>query len=74
MGPLKNVFGMMGAPDVPKELVEQGGEKLNKYRIIISSMTKAERNDEKLLHQPGKGSEDSEGQRHQREGRACACV
>ena len=54
MGPLKNVFGMMGAPDVPKELVEQGGEKLNKYRIIISSMTKAERNDEKLLHQPGR--------------------
>jgi signal recognition particle subunit SRP54 len=45
---------MMGAPDVPKELVEQGGEKLNRYRIIISSMTKAERNDEKLLHQPGR--------------------
>jgi signal recognition particle GTPase len=27
MGPLKNIFGMMGAPDVPKEMVEQGEEK-----------------------------------------------
>lgn len=50
MGPLKSVFGMMGAPDVPKEMVEQGEEKLKKYKIIISSMTKEERKDGKLLH------------------------
>lgn len=61
MGPLKNVFGMLGAPDVPKELVDQGGEKLKKYRIIISSMTKAERNDEKLLHQQGRVSRIAKG-------------
>ncbi|MDE1871648.1 MAG: signal recognition particle receptor subunit alpha [Candidatus Micrarchaeota archaeon] len=50
MGPLKNIFGMMGAPDVPKEMVEQGEEKLKKYKVIISSMTIEERKNEKLLH------------------------
>lgn len=50
MGPLRNVFGMMGAPDVPKDMVEQGEEKLNKYKVIISSMTSEERRQEKLLH------------------------
>jgi signal recognition particle subunit SRP54 len=50
MGPLKNIFGMMGAPDVPKEMVEQGEEKLKKYKVIIGSMTKEERKQEKLLH------------------------
>jgi signal recognition particle subunit SRP54 len=50
MGPLKNIFGMMGAPDVPKDMVEQGEEKLKKYKVIISSMTKEERKHEKLLH------------------------
>lgn len=50
MGPLKNIFGMMGAPDVPKEMVEQGEEKLKKYKVIISSMTKEERKNERLLH------------------------
>ena len=54
MGPLKNVFGMLGAPDLPKEIVDQGGEKLKKYKVIIASMTKAERHNEKLLHQPGR--------------------
>ena len=52
MGPLKNVFGMMGAPDVPKDLVEQGEGKLNKYKVIIGSMTKDERKDGALLHDP----------------------
>lgn len=50
MGPLKNVFGMMGAPDMPKELLEQSEEKLKKYKVIIDSMTDAERKDEHLLH------------------------
>ncbi len=50
MGPLKNVFGMMGAPDVPKDMLEQGEDKLKKYKVIISSMTKEERRNERLLH------------------------
>ena len=54
MGPLKSVLGMLGAPDMPKDLVEQSEGKLNKYKIIISSMTKAERNDEHLLHEQGR--------------------
>lgn len=50
MGPLKNLFGMMGAPDVPKEAVELGEEKLKKYKVIIGSMTKQERQKAALLH------------------------
>ena len=51
MGPLKGLFGMMGATNVPNEVMEQSEEKLKKYKIIISSMTRTERRDEKLLHQ-----------------------
>jgi signal recognition particle subunit SRP54 len=54
MGPLKNIFGMMGAPDVPKETLEQGEEKLKKYKIIISSMTIEERKQGKILHESGR--------------------
>ncbi|MCL5433934.1 MAG: signal recognition particle receptor subunit alpha [Candidatus Marsarchaeota archaeon] len=54
MGPMKNVFGMLGAPDVPKDMVEQSEDKLKKYKIIIGSMTKNERKNEKLLHEPGR--------------------
>ncbi|MGD0510379.1 MAG: signal recognition particle receptor subunit alpha [Candidatus Micrarchaeaceae archaeon] len=50
MGPLKNIFGMMGAADVPKDMLEQGEEKLKKYKVIISSMTIEERKNERLLH------------------------
>ncbi len=49
MGPMKNVLGMMGLADVPKEMVEGGESKLKIYESIIGSMTKAERNDEKLV-------------------------
>ncbi len=52
MGPLQNIFGMMGAADVPKEIMEQGEEKLNRYKAIIGSMTKEERSDERILHNP----------------------
>jgi signal recognition particle subunit SRP54 len=52
MGPLKSIFGMMGAPDVPKETLDQGEEKLKKYKVIIASMTKEERKNERLLHDP----------------------
>jgi signal recognition particle subunit SRP54 len=50
MGSLKSVFGMMGAPDIPKDMVEQSEDKLKRYKIIIASMTKEERTNEKLLH------------------------
>ncbi len=52
MGPLKNVLGMMGAVDVPKDMVEQSEAKLNKYKAIIGSMTKKERENEKLMRDP----------------------
>jgi signal recognition particle subunit SRP54 len=61
MGPLKNVFGMMGAPDVPKEMLEQGEEKLKKYKVIISSMTKEERKQGKILHESGRISRIAKG-------------
>ncbi len=54
MGSLKSLFGMMGAPDVPKEMLEQGEGRLKLYHAIISSMTKAERKNERLLHEPGR--------------------
>ncbi|MDE1869178.1 MAG: signal recognition particle receptor subunit alpha [Candidatus Micrarchaeota archaeon] len=52
MGSLKSVFGMIGAADVPKEVLEQGEDKLKRYKVIISSMTKEERQTGKLLHNP----------------------
>jgi len=52
MGPMKNVLGMMGLVDVPKEALETGETKLKRYEIIISSMTKDERRNEKLLRDP----------------------
>ncbi len=50
MGPLKNMLGQLGAADVPKEMVEQSEDKLKKYKVIIGSMTKEERQDGNLLH------------------------
>lgn len=49
LGPLKNVFGMLGLVDVPRELMEQSEEKLKKYEAIINSMTKDERENVELL-------------------------
>jgi len=54
VGSLKGMFSMLGASDVPKEAIEQGEEKLKKYKTIIGSMTKAERKDANLLHEPGR--------------------
>lgn len=56
VGPLKSIFGMMGATNVPKDVVEQSEEKLKKYKYIISSMTKEERADERLVHESGRVS------------------
>lgn len=54
MGPLKNVFGMMGAGNVPKDVIDQGETKLKRYKVIIGSMSKAERKDGMLLHEAGR--------------------
>ena len=54
MGPLKNVFGMLGASDVPKEVMEQGEAKLKRYKYIIASMTQKERKNERIIHEHGR--------------------
>jgi len=50
MGPLKNVMGMMGVVDAPKEVFEQSETKMKRYKAIIDSMTKKEREDGSLLN------------------------
>ena len=55
LGPLSNVFGMLGAVDIPKEMMHQGEEKLKKFEAIINSMTVQERKDASLLRKsPGR--------------------
>jgi len=49
LGPLGNVFSMLGAADIPKEMVQQSEEKLKKFESMINSMTKAEKRDASLL-------------------------
>lgn len=49
MGPLGNVFSMLGAADVPKEMVQHNEEKLKKFESMINSMTKEEKKDASLL-------------------------
>ena len=61
MGPMKNVLGMMGLVDVPKEALETGEVKLRRYESIISSMTKDERRNERLLKDPKRVSRIARG-------------
>ena len=49
LGPLSSVFSMLGASDVPKEMVQQSEEKLKKFESMINSMTKAEKKNAKLI-------------------------
>jgi len=49
LGPLSSVFSMLGAADVPQEMVRTSEEKLKKFETIISSMTPQEREDAQLL-------------------------
>ncbi len=51
MGPLKNMLGMLGVVDAPKDAIEKSEEKLRKYKSVIGSMTKEERQNEKLMHE-----------------------
>ncbi|MCL4382074.1 signal recognition particle receptor subunit alpha [Candidatus Marsarchaeota archaeon] len=61
MGPLKNLLGMVGVMDVPKDMVEQSEDKLKSYKVIIGSMTRDERKNEKLLHNPSRISRIAKG-------------
>lgn len=54
MGPMKNVLGMMGLVDLPKDAIDTGETKLKKYAVIIGSMTNEERNDERLVRSPAR--------------------
>ena len=49
MGPLKGVLQMMGAYDLPEELVGKSEEKMRKFESMVHSMTKAERTDPELM-------------------------
>ncbi len=49
LGPLSSVFGMLGAVDIPKDMVQQSEGKLKKFESIINSMTNAEKKDAGLL-------------------------
>ena len=49
MGPLGGLFSMLGASDIPKEVVNQSEGKMKLYESMINSMTKAERKDASLL-------------------------
>ena len=50
MGPMKNILGMLGAVDVPKEVAEQSEGKIKRYKAIIDSMTPQERENGALLN------------------------
>ncbi|MBN1169863.1 signal recognition particle protein [Candidatus Micrarchaeota archaeon] len=49
LGPLGNVFSMLGAADIPKEMVHESEGKLKKYENMINSMTKQEKKDARIL-------------------------
>ncbi len=49
LGPLSGVFSMLGASDLPSDMVKNSEDKLKKFEVIISSMTPAERDDAALL-------------------------
>ncbi len=49
LGPLSGVFSMLGAADVPSDVVKTSEDKLKKYETIINSMTPSERDDAGLL-------------------------
>jgi signal recognition particle subunit SRP54 len=49
LGPLGNVLGMMGAVDVPKEMVHQGEAKMKKFEAMINSMNATERKDATII-------------------------
>lgn len=49
LGPLGDVFSMMGASNIPKEAVQQSEEKMKKFEAMINSMTPAEKKDASII-------------------------
>jgi signal recognition particle subunit SRP54 len=49
LGPLSGVFSMLGASDVPADMVKNSEGKLKKFECIISSMTRQEMEDAELV-------------------------
>jgi len=49
MGSFRDIAGMLGMVDLPKDMVEQSEEKLKSYEAIINSMTPEEREEPKVL-------------------------
>ncbi|VVB66720.1 Signal recognition particle 54 kDa protein [Candidatus Gugararchaeum adminiculabundum] len=49
LGPLKGVFSMLGAHDLPQDMLNQSEKKLKKYEAMINSMTAAEKEDASLI-------------------------
>ncbi len=49
MGPMSQMFEMMGMKKVPKDMLDVQQEKMHKWKHIISSMTKEEKNDPEIL-------------------------
>jgi len=49
LGPLSSVFSMLGAVDLPSDMVKTSEDKLKNFEVIISSMTPQEREDASLL-------------------------
>ncbi|MBN2478012.1 signal recognition particle protein [Candidatus Micrarchaeota archaeon] len=49
MGPLGDVFGMMGMADLPKDALRQSEEKLKYFEAIINSMTLYEKENPDIL-------------------------
>ncbi len=49
MGPLKQIMQMVGAYDLPEEMVGKSEEKMKSFEAAINSMTPAERKDPKLM-------------------------
>ena len=51
MGPLNKVSEMLGlSVKLPKEMLEQGQEKMDSFKIIIDSMTEKERLEPEILN------------------------
>lgn len=61
MGPVKNMLGMMGLADVPKDAVEQGEQKLKLYKNIIGSMTNEERKNGHIVREQSRGKRIASG-------------
>ncbi len=61
MGPLKQILQMMGAYDVPDDLMKQSESKLKTFEAAVHSMTPKERTDTKLMSQKSRQARVAKG-------------